>query len=105
MGLRPKGVRFTKHFSGGNGTRVGVFSMFSGLPGTYWFSFIHEERSAAVIDVMLEQGYEFHLSTGNPSRTPNLTDVFSRVASIVACYGSGSGDERDHRNIARIIEP
>ena len=101
-----KGVRFTKHFSGGNGTRVGVFSMFSGLPGTYWFSFIHEERSAAVIDVMLEQGYEFHLSTGQSFTYPEFDrTIFSRVArNRLHVDGSGSGDERDHRNIARIIQ-
>ena len=29
--------RFTRNFSGGNGTRVGVFTMFTGIPGNYWF--------------------------------------------------------------------
>jgi membrane-anchored protein YejM (alkaline phosphatase superfamily) len=101
-----KGVRFTKHFSGGNGTRMGVFSMFSGLPGTYWFSFVNEERSAAIVDVFLEQGYDMHLSTGQSFTYPEFDrTIFSRVPrDRMHVDESGEGYQRDQRNVARIIE-
>ena len=38
--------RFTRHYSGGNGTRMGMFAMFYGLYGTYWFPFLHSEAHA-----------------------------------------------------------
>ena len=31
-----RSVRFTNHYSGGNATRIGVFSFFYSIPGTYW---------------------------------------------------------------------
>jgi len=101
-----QGVRFTKHFSGGNGTRMGMFSMFSGLPGTYWFSFLSEERSAAVMDVVLQGGYDVHLSTGQSFTYPEFNrTIFSRVPrERMHVEGEGTGYERDRRNVARIIE-
>ena len=29
-------LNFTEHLSGGNATRNGIFSLFYGLPGSYW---------------------------------------------------------------------
>src|SRR5262249_27460393 len=43
--LARDGWRFTQHYSGGNGTRMGMFSMFYGLYGSYWFPFLDEQRS------------------------------------------------------------
>jgi membrane-anchored protein YejM (alkaline phosphatase superfamily) len=101
-----KGVRFTRHFSGGNGTRVGMFSLFSGLPGTYWFAFLNEGRGAAVIDVMLEQGYDMHLSTAQSFTYPEFgRTIFSRVPrDRMHVEKGGGGYERDGRNVARIIQ-
>jgi membrane-anchored protein YejM (alkaline phosphatase superfamily) len=101
-----KGIRFTKHFSGGNGTRMGVFSMFSGLPGSYWFSFIYEERSAAVMDVLMQENYDIHLSTAQSFTYPEFDrTIFSRVPrDRMHVDGSGEGYDRDHRNVARIIQ-
>jgi len=33
-----QGQRFTRHYSGGNGTRMGMFTAFYGVPGNYWFN-------------------------------------------------------------------
>ncbi len=101
-----KGMRFTKHFSGGNGTRMGVFSMFSGLAGSYWFSFIYEERSAAVMDVLMQESYDLHLSTAQSFTYPEFDrTIFSRVPrDRMHVDENGNGYERDQRNVARIIQ-
>jgi membrane-anchored protein YejM (alkaline phosphatase superfamily) len=85
---------------------MGVFSMFSGLPGTYWFSFVNEERSAAIVDVFLEQGYDVHLSTGQSFTYPEFDrTIFSRVPrDRMHVDESGDGCQRDQRNVARMIE-
>lgn len=54
-------TRFTRNFSGGNGTRVGVFSMFTGIPGNYWFPMLAERKGAPIIDVLKEQNYQMSL--------------------------------------------
>lgn len=53
--------RYAKNYSGGNGTRMGVFGIFMGMPGNYWFSFIGEQRGASLIDVLQQHHYQMNL--------------------------------------------
>ncbi len=46
---RPGWYRAAEHFSGGNSTKAGVFSLFYGLPVTYWDAF-HRQPDAAGAD-------------------------------------------------------
>ena len=39
-----RSVRFTDHYSGGNATRIGVFSFFYAIPGTYWHRVLAERQ-------------------------------------------------------------
>jgi len=50
--------RFEDHWSGGNGTRFGVFAMLYGLHGWYWFPVLEERRAPVLMDVLGELGYE-----------------------------------------------
>lgn len=59
-------MRFQHHFSGGNATRTGLFSLFYGLPPTYWSAFYASQRSAVMIDEFQHAGYEFGVFTANP---------------------------------------
>lgn len=52
---------FTKHYSGGNCTRFGIFSMIYGLYGNYWFPMLGERRGPVLIDVLKKQGYDLRL--------------------------------------------
>ena len=71
---------FTRNYSGGNGTRMGVFSMFTGLPGNYWFPFLRDHRGAAIIDVLQEQGYDISLYTSALFSYPEFDrTIFSHV--------------------------
>jgi membrane-anchored protein YejM (alkaline phosphatase superfamily) len=54
----PNSVRFLNHTSGGNATRPGVFSLFYGLPATYWHSFLSEQRGPVLFKEFLSHGYE-----------------------------------------------
>lgn len=56
-------TRFTKNYSTGNGTRAGVFGMMMGLPSSYWFQFLQEQRGATILDVMRSQGYQMQFYT------------------------------------------
>lgn len=52
---------FGNHYSGGNCTRFGIFSIFYGLYGNYWFSMLGERRGPVLLDVLKERGYELRL--------------------------------------------
>ena len=59
-------LRFEQHWSGGNGTRVGLFALFYALPPTYWREFYSEERSPVLIDELQAAGYQLRIFPGNP---------------------------------------
>ena len=41
-------LNYTRHFSGGNGTRMGIFSLFYGIPGSYW-NLMYEEQMGPLL--------------------------------------------------------
>jgi len=58
---KQRGQVFEQHFSGGNSSRMGVFSLFYGLPPGYWSSFESLQRSAVLIDELQRQNYQLGL--------------------------------------------
>jgi len=82
-------IRFTNHWSGGNGTRVGLFSLFYGLPPTYWRAFYSEQRSPVWIDEMQAAGYQLGIFPGNPPDKIVGLDrtAFRNVPDLVATRG------------------
>jgi uncharacterized protein len=56
-------LRLERHYSGGNLTQMGVFSMFYGLYGNYWFPMLAARRSPVLMDVLQQQNYQFGLYT------------------------------------------
>lgn len=71
--------RFTNHYSGGNGTRMGLFSMFYSLPGNYWFDFLSSQRDPAFMRLLQKRDYLFELRTSANFTYPefNMT-IFAR---------------------------
>ena len=54
---------FRDHLSTGNATRFGLFGLLYGLHGSYWKAVYGEHRSPALVDALLERGYEFRVLT------------------------------------------
>ena len=52
------GTVFNRHFSGGNCTRFGIFSIIYGIYGNYWFPMLGELKGPALIDAMEAQDYD-----------------------------------------------
>lgn len=49
------------HFSGGNGTRFGIFTLFYGLYGHLWHSFLNARQSPVLLDTLKQLGYDFSI--------------------------------------------
>lgn len=98
---------FTRNYSGGNGTRMGVFSMFTGLPGNYWFSFLRDHRGAAIIDVLQDQGYDLSLYTSALFSYPEFDrTIFSHVPAdrMQALQKNGQpGWMNDRQNVTDLL--
>ncbi len=73
-----RAIRCTNHYSGGNGTRMAIFSMFYGLYGPYWFPFLQDREGPVLIDELIEQHYDMHLYTSAAFTYPE----FDRTAFV-----------------------
>lgn len=101
-----KGVYFKNHYSGGNVTRQGVFSLFYGLPASYWHPFLAARRGPLFIDWLKEDGYRFECVTSSKFTYPEFDQtVFMQVPSknLHEDY-TGKSYERDQRNTKRLIK-
>lgn len=98
--------RFENHYSGGNGTRMGIFSLFYGLPGSYWFSFLDERRSPAFMDELRRRDYRLGLYTSARFTYPEFDKtVFVGVPSDrMISDERGPGWQRDRRNVDRLLD-
>lgn len=78
------GQQFLQHFSGGNSSRMGVFSLFYGLPPGYWSSFESMQRSTVLIDELQKQNYQLGLFSSATMYRPVALDrtAFANVPNL-----------------------
>lgn len=102
----PETLSFLDHYSGGNATRFGIFSMIYGLHGSYWLPVYQEQRSPVLVDVLLELGYRFRiLSSASMSYPEFRSTAWSRIEDQVEdrIVGEREGG-RDDRIAERFAE-
>lgn len=99
-------ARFTRNYSGGNGTRMGIFSMFMGIPGNYWFSFLDSRRGAAIVDVLQQQQYQMSFYTSAKFSYPEFDKtIFAQVPNEILheIKNPTSGWESDRDNVTDLL--
>jgi membrane-anchored protein YejM (alkaline phosphatase superfamily) len=96
---------FTNHYSGGNGTRMGMFSQFYGLYGSYWFDVFNAQRPPLIMDVLEQEKYQLMAYTSSAFSYPEFDKtVFSNFPdSSLQAYSEGLGWERDRKNTTDLI--
>jgi membrane-anchored protein YejM (alkaline phosphatase superfamily) len=78
--LAQKSNWFRQHYSGGNGTRMAMFALFYGLYGSYWFSFLEQNRGPVLIDTLIDAGYQMSLYTSAKFTYPEFDrTIFARI--------------------------
>ncbi|OHB57687.1 MAG: hypothetical protein A2Y12_16590 [Planctomycetes bacterium GWF2_42_9] len=97
---------FQNHFSGGNGTRIALFTMFYGIYGSYWFDFLHEQRGPVLIDLLLKNNYQMSLYTSARFSYPEFDrTVFSSIARDRLHDGApGEGWQRDREYTGEMLD-
>jgi len=99
---------FSQHHSGGNATGPGVFSLFYGIPPTYWSAMETQQHGPVLVDALLKQHYKAGIFLGGAIRLPAFNKtVFSAIKGFPE-DPEGSPYERDkiltHRFIAFLDE-
>jgi uncharacterized protein len=65
---------FRNHYSGGNSSRMGFFSMFYGMPSTYWQTFYSAQESPVFMRQINSAGYQMALFSGVGFGSPSQID-------------------------------
>lgn len=91
-----KSLTFTDHYSGGNASRFGVFSLLYGLHGTYWHNILANRRSPVLIDALMERGYDFEVLSSTRLTFPEFRKTaFVRIPEAIQDTLPSKGHERD----------
>ena len=79
-----RAIRFSQHFSGGNSSRMGIFSLFYGLPPGYFRSFEALQRPSVLMDELALAGYQFGLFSSSRMYRPVSLDrtAFANVPNL-----------------------
>jgi membrane-anchored protein YejM (alkaline phosphatase superfamily) len=79
-----KGIDFRNHFSGGNSSRMGMFSLFYGLPPGYWSSFSALQKPTVLLDQLQERSYQLGLFASATMYRPVVLDrtAFANVPDL-----------------------
>ncbi len=95
--FKKKSQEFTNHKSGSNMTTGGIFSMFYGIPATYFDSFTGINKSPVMIDQFIKQEYDINiLSSSTVENPPFNKNVFTKVKNLKLNTLGNSPSERDH---------
>ena len=78
------GITYRNHFSGGNSSRMGMFSLFYGLPPSYWSTFSSLQRAPVLMDELQARGYQLGLYSSNTLYRPVVLDrtAFANVPNL-----------------------
>ena len=98
--------RFNQHYSGGNGTRMGMFAQFYGLYGGYWFDFLYAHRSPLMVDLIKKNQYSMMAYTSSRFSYPEFDKtIFAGLEDEqLQSYTEGDGWERDRKNVTDMLE-
>lgn len=101
-----KSQRFMEHYSGGNGTRMGMFSQFYGIYGSYWFDFLHEGRPPLMMERIKNNDYNMMAYTSSRFSYPEFDKtIFADFAEDqLQSYTEGDGWQRDRKNVDDMLK-
>lgn len=99
-------IRCLNHYSGGNGTRFGIFSLMYGIEGAYWHTFLAQRISPVLIDALIDRGYEFKVLSSTRLTFPEFRKTaFLRIPeSIEDKVTKGNAAEKDKVITEKCIE-
>jgi membrane-anchored protein YejM (alkaline phosphatase superfamily) len=99
-------ITFKNHYSGGNGTRAGVFSLFYGLQGTYWHSILIERKPPVLLDSLLKLDYEFKVLSSTKLTYPEFRKTaFVQIAGSIEDKLPAKGTpDRDKMMVDKFVD-
>ena len=101
-----RAATFNQHYSGGNRTRMGMFSMFYGLYAPYWYGFQEQKVAPLLMKQVADHNYQLAINTSQSFSYPELRDtVFAGIPKEnLQELQQGPSWQRDRENIGDIVK-
>ena len=97
--------RFLQNYSGGNCTKMGVFSLFYGISGNYFDQALRSSAGAAMIDSMLKLGYDVKIfSSGTLISPPFNRTIFVNVPNLELQQTGKTKVDRDNECFRKCVD-
>lgn len=98
-------IVFENHYSGGNATRFGIFSLIYGLNSTYWFSFLNANRGPVLFDVLNQLGYKIDIISSANTNWPEFRETcYFNVQKSIKDEFKGKPWEKDRQSSKYLLE-
>jgi membrane-anchored protein YejM (alkaline phosphatase superfamily) len=103
--LKSDSIYFSNHYSGGNATRFGIFSLFYGLNSTYWFPFLNENKAPVLIDALKEINYDINLVSSTNGDWPEFKQT-AYVNTLDSLHDDFDGQpwQKDQQSTKKYLE-
>ena len=89
---------FENHMSGSNMTTGGIFSLFYGIPATYFYNFTSQELPPVLMTELQKQDYQFHIFGSSTLENPPFNrNVFANLNSFPLFTEGKTPSERDQK--------
>ncbi|MCH9644477.1 MAG: DUF3413 domain-containing protein [Gammaproteobacteria bacterium] len=96
---------FDHHYSGGDCTQPGIFSLFYGIPSTYWDTILAHHRAPVLMDQLQKHHYQFGIYASAPLTTPPFTStVFANLKNIDITTPGDTPWQRDININKRMLQ-
>lgn len=101
-----RGWNYTAHYSGGNGTRQGLFALFYGISGNNWDTFLRNRKGPVFFDVLKDYNYQYFIYTSAKFTYPEFDlTIFSQIPKDkLVENNNGEPWMRDEANTSALID-
>lgn len=98
-----KTLQFNNHWSGGNCTEPGLFSLFYGIPATYWRAALAQHQGSILVHQLLQSGYQVKVFTSAPLNFPAFDKTIFREVPNLTIKTEGKNSLVRDRTITKAF--
>ena len=96
---------FQHHYSGGNSTRFGIFSLIYGLNATYWFSFLNSNQKPVLFDILQKRAYNISIFSSTDTNWPEFRKTcYVDIQNKITDKFEGAPWKKDEQSTSCFIE-
>jgi hypothetical protein len=103
--FKHEALNFENHYSGGNSTRFGIFSLMYGVNSTYWFSFLDNAKGSVLFDVLKQRDYDIDIISATNTNWPEFRKTcYVNVQESIKDDFEGVPWEKDKQSVTYFTQ-